>query len=184
MNTSNSARARTSRKYCHKVWREKPGTMLKKVAIAQAFRLAFPDEMGSLPYTAEEMPVQHETLNKGPVEVVETKREPVKETKKETAGAPPEPTDSPSTDSDPAASDDITDMAENGPGPDDRGAEEGAQHEYRGDQDGPRGPGHRLQGLQKVPSRDPIPSQERGKGFFVRLKFGHPSLEEGNRPTC
>ena len=109
--------------------------MLKKVAIAQAFRLAFPDEMGSLPYTAEEMPVQHETLDKGPVQVVETKREPVKETKKETAGAPPEPTDSPSSDSDPAglrSRRDIADMAETGQAADDRGAEEGARSRISG----------------------------------------------------
>ena len=36
------------------IWREKPYTMIKKVAIAQAFRLAFPDELGGMPYTAEE----------------------------------------------------------------------------------------------------------------------------------
>jgi phage recombination protein Bet len=36
------------------IWREKPYTMLKKVVIAQAFRLAFPDELGGMPYTAEE----------------------------------------------------------------------------------------------------------------------------------
>jgi phage recombination protein Bet len=36
------------------IWREKPYTMLKKVAIAQAFRLAFPDELGGMPYTQEE----------------------------------------------------------------------------------------------------------------------------------
>ena len=62
-------KGRDGKPYVTKFWREKPRTMLKKVAIAQAFRLAFPDEMGSLPYTAEEMPVQHETLDKGPVQV-------------------------------------------------------------------------------------------------------------------
>jgi phage recombination protein Bet len=36
------------------IWKEKPHTMIKKVAIAQAFRLAFPDELGGIPYTAEE----------------------------------------------------------------------------------------------------------------------------------
>jgi len=36
------------------IWREKPYTMLKKIAIAQAFRLAFPDELGGMPYTQEE----------------------------------------------------------------------------------------------------------------------------------
>ena len=39
----------------NKFWREKPRTMLKKVVLSQAFRLAFPDEMGGLPYTVEEI---------------------------------------------------------------------------------------------------------------------------------
>ena len=34
-----------------------PKTMLKKVAVSQAFRLAFPDEMAGLPYIVEE--IQH-----------------------------------------------------------------------------------------------------------------------------
>lgn len=40
----------------NRMWREKPMTMLKKVAMAQGFRLAFPDEMGGMPYAAEELP--------------------------------------------------------------------------------------------------------------------------------
>lgn len=40
----------------NKMWKEKPMTMLKKVAMAQGFRLAFPDEMGGMPYTSEELP--------------------------------------------------------------------------------------------------------------------------------
>lgn len=43
-------------------WHEKPRTMLKKVAISQAFRMAFPDEFAGMPYTAEEMPVDHAKL--------------------------------------------------------------------------------------------------------------------------
>lgn len=39
-----------------KFWSEKPKTMLKKVAVSQAFRLCFPDEMGGMPYTADELP--------------------------------------------------------------------------------------------------------------------------------
>ena len=38
-------------------WNQIPSFMGRKVAIAQGFRLAFPDELGGLPYTAEE----HET---------------------------------------------------------------------------------------------------------------------------
>ena len=40
----------------NKFWREKPITMIKKVAISQAFRWAFPDELEGMPYTKEEMP--------------------------------------------------------------------------------------------------------------------------------
>jgi len=36
-------------------WNAMPGFMLKKVCIAQAFRLAFPDEVGGLPYTSDEV---------------------------------------------------------------------------------------------------------------------------------
>jgi len=37
------------------MWKSKPVTMLKKVAIAQAFRMAFPDEFGGMPYTSDEV---------------------------------------------------------------------------------------------------------------------------------
>lgn len=37
------------------IWKNKPHTMIEKVAIAQAFRKAFPDELGGMPYTAEEV---------------------------------------------------------------------------------------------------------------------------------
>lgn len=40
----------------NKMWKEKPRTMLKKVCIAQAFRLCFPEELGGMPYTADELP--------------------------------------------------------------------------------------------------------------------------------
>jgi len=53
---------RTGRKVPTRFWAEKPRTMLKKVAIAQGFRLAFPDEFGGMPYVAEEMPVDHASL--------------------------------------------------------------------------------------------------------------------------
>jgi phage recombination protein Bet len=39
----------------NKFWKEKPLTMIKKVAMAQGFRLCFPDENGGLPYTSEEV---------------------------------------------------------------------------------------------------------------------------------
>jgi phage recombination protein Bet len=37
-------------------WSKQPKFQLKKVAIAQAFRLAFPDELGGLPYETSELP--------------------------------------------------------------------------------------------------------------------------------
>lgn len=45
------------------MWDEKPATMLKKVCIAQGFRLAFPDELGGIPYSSEELPDNMTTVN-------------------------------------------------------------------------------------------------------------------------
>ena len=45
------------------VWEKMGRFMLRKVAIAQAFRLAFPDELGGMPYTADELP-EHMTESK------------------------------------------------------------------------------------------------------------------------
>lgn len=38
------------------MWKSKGRTMIKKVAIAQGFRMAFPVELGGIPYTADELP--------------------------------------------------------------------------------------------------------------------------------
>ena len=46
----------------NEMWATMPKSMLKKVAIAQAFRLAFPDEMGGMPYTNDELPDEMTTL--------------------------------------------------------------------------------------------------------------------------
>lgn len=43
------------------MWQTKPRTMIKKVAIGQGFRLAFPDEFGGMPYVEEEI-AQPETI--------------------------------------------------------------------------------------------------------------------------
>lgn len=51
-----------------KFW-EKASHMTKKVAISQGFRLFFPDELGGMPYTADEMPDHTEDISH--VEVVE-----------------------------------------------------------------------------------------------------------------
>ena len=42
----------------NKFWKEKPKTMLKKVAVSQVLRLAFPDETASLPYTMFETDIE------------------------------------------------------------------------------------------------------------------------------
>jgi phage recombination protein Bet len=42
-------------------WRKMPRFQLKKVAISQAFRLAFPDELGGLPYDGAELPEEMST---------------------------------------------------------------------------------------------------------------------------
>lgn len=51
------------------MWRTMPKFMLKKVAVAQGFRMAFPDEFGGMPYTADELP---ENMTKTPDAVVGT----------------------------------------------------------------------------------------------------------------
>jgi phage recombination protein Bet len=38
----------------NKFWAEKPETMTKKVAVSQGFRMAFPEQLQGLPYTADE----------------------------------------------------------------------------------------------------------------------------------
>lgn len=45
------------------MWRTKGRTMIKKVAIAQGFRMAFPVELGGLPYTSDEIVIQGENVN-------------------------------------------------------------------------------------------------------------------------
>lgn len=42
------------------MWKTKPRTMIKKVAIAQGFRMAFPCELGGMPYTSDEIPLQND----------------------------------------------------------------------------------------------------------------------------
>lgn len=42
------------------IWSKMPKFMTKKVAIAQGFRLCFSDELGGMPYTADEVPTSDE----------------------------------------------------------------------------------------------------------------------------
>lgn len=73
----------------NKFWREKPLTMIKKVAIAQGFRLCFSDELGGMPYTADEIdsdvqlvnvPVEPKTIE--PNKAIESAPEPAKRGRK------------------------------------------------------------------------------------------------------
>lgn len=43
------------------IWAKMPRFMTKKVAIAQGFRLCFSDELGGMPYTADELPQEEKT---------------------------------------------------------------------------------------------------------------------------
>lgn len=47
-------------------WKTKPKTMCKKVVTAQGFRLAFPDEMGGLPYIQEEVNAEESEVKQIP----------------------------------------------------------------------------------------------------------------------
>lgn len=58
----NGQKKKTGRKVPTSFWASKPHTMLLKVAIAQAFRMAFPDELGGMPYMAEEIINEPERL--------------------------------------------------------------------------------------------------------------------------
>lgn len=46
------------------IWAKMPRFMLRKVAIAQGFRLCFSDELGGMPYTADELPEPEKDVKK------------------------------------------------------------------------------------------------------------------------
>jgi phage recombination protein Bet len=77
-------------------WKEKPITMLKKVVISQAFRFAFPDELGGMPYTADEInTIDNEVVSTSTreVDISMPKALPVKENKPEVKEEPQEVAD-------------------------------------------------------------------------------------------
>lgn len=57
-------------------WKQIPDFMGKKVAIAQGFRLAFPDELGGMPYTPEEQEVFDISPSKEPIKMPQEKTTP------------------------------------------------------------------------------------------------------------
>lgn len=76
------------------IWANKPRTMIQKVAIAQAFRMAFPEHFGGMPYTSDELP-DNLTKNDKPVEIPQTTK-PVEATQE--IKPIDEPKDAPKTD--------------------------------------------------------------------------------------
>lgn len=57
------------------IWISKPKTMIKKVAISTGFRLCFPDEMGGMPYTSDELPdetIKERIINEAPIDIKQT----------------------------------------------------------------------------------------------------------------
>ena len=66
----------------NEMWLSKPRTMIKKVAIEQAFRIAFPDEMGGMPYAPEELPEKMANNTFSEAEIIP-------EAEKETIQTPP-----------------------------------------------------------------------------------------------
>lgn len=54
------------------IWAKMPRFMLRKVAIAQGFRLCFSDELGGMPYTADELPQEEKSESKAKAAKAET----------------------------------------------------------------------------------------------------------------
>lgn len=77
-------------------WSKKPATMIRKVALTQALREAFPEDLGGL-YASEEMNVDIDETAMAPVNVVE----PIETT------VMPEPVEEPQPEAQPATIDDI-----------------------------------------------------------------------------
>jgi len=75
---------KTGKYELNSMWASKPFTMIKKVAIAQGFRLAFPDELSGMPYTADELPDEMTTQKAQKPEIVDIQEvEEVEEAKEE-----------------------------------------------------------------------------------------------------
>lgn len=71
----------------NKMWSEKPFTMIKKVAIAQGFRMAFSVDLGGIPYTSDEMPTLQEQAAQVTAQQAADAPAPAKMTRLESANA-------------------------------------------------------------------------------------------------
>ncbi len=109
-------------------WKNKPRTMLKKVAIAQGFRLCFPDseEIHGLPYAEEELSADGAYLESELPTMTQEETEQVAEDK----GMPPPPTPEPPAQPEPPAPEEPPRAAPTGePQPSDRYADDAQQAE-------------------------------------------------------
>jgi phage recombination protein Bet len=70
------------------MWTKMPRFMTKKVATAQAFRMAFPDEFGGMPYTSDELP---DEMTKPQTEYIPPKQDARTETAAEARNIPDNP---------------------------------------------------------------------------------------------
>lgn len=75
-------------------WATKPATMIRKVALVQALREAFPEDFGGL-YSPEEMGNAAEIVAEAPAAPIEIKEEAPKAAPKDPAPAPEEPEEIP-----------------------------------------------------------------------------------------
>lgn len=99
----------------NEMWLSKPRTMIKKVAIEQAFRIAFPDEMGGMPYAPEEFPEKMANNTFSEAEIIpEAEKEKLPPPSSQTVGSatiqtqqPPPPPPPPHTKKDPRTPEEI-----------------------------------------------------------------------------
>ncbi len=52
------------------IWGTRPKFMTHKTGLCQTFRIAFPNEMGSLPYSEDEITLAHKTASEGSAEII------------------------------------------------------------------------------------------------------------------
>lgn len=93
-------------------WKNKPATMLKKVAIGQAFRLCFPEHIGGMPYAQEEVVTDEYAVSGG--DIPKNARETGHEVVEDAATAAPQP-ETPAEAASPAA--ESAERAKAGPQP-------------------------------------------------------------------
>ena len=74
----------------NRFWTEKPATMIRKVAIVQALREAFPDEFGGM-YSPEEMAVQVDRLPEYDMAKPAPQKEPIREPRRASAAYKQDP---------------------------------------------------------------------------------------------